>query len=69
MRDERCQSGDGSAAMRIVGTITVTAGSRSVQDVSDISRDETAFSGDESVLTPDGPILMGNFLKTREPGS
>ncbi|HEY3654789.1 MAG TPA: aminodeoxychorismate/anthranilate synthase component II [Steroidobacteraceae bacterium] len=23
----------------------------------------------ESVLTPDGPILMGNFLKTREPGS
>ena len=36
--------------MRIVGTITVTAGSRSVHEVSDISRDDIAFSGDESVL-------------------
>jgi hypothetical protein len=53
LRDEQCQSGDGSAAMRIEGTITVTAGSRSVHEVSDLSRDEIAFSGDESVLAPD----------------
>jgi hypothetical protein len=39
--------------MRIVGTITVTAGACSVHKVSDISRDEMAFSGDESVLAPD----------------
>src|ERR1700733_5693452 len=50
LRDERCQSGDGGAAMRIVGTIAVTAGSCSVHEVSDISRDEIGFSGDENVL-------------------